>query len=488
MIGTRITGTRITIASACAAALALAVALATTAGCRSEHPPNTGAPAAGTEAVKPLVAHAPATAAASGSTQPAIVLSPAIPGDLTFGGTVSLPALQKDFDILSWNSFISLDWPPDRNGVGDPTKTIGQNGDNPTVWEDYSDVATVFLPGGATPKWRAEPPVPDVCKDLYTPGAKIISQIGKTPTLLSEFSQPFNTGPLIDQNGVYSRFQITINKPMFDYILGNALYSRAGQSAFTGEVKFPCGANPTPTTQGVEGAIMVKSAWKVITPAQRGQFHTAEALVYTPPTQNPQVPAACSKQLIGLVGLHIAHKTSGSSQWVWSTFEHIDNAPTAAEVKSGHLKAAYNFYDPKCPQCKPNEVPPRPWNPTLISSFHTQVVREFSFKGNEFAPESAAARNADARKLLASVNPKSVWRNYELISTQWPTNPGGPCAPKPGDQLGSPAPVFLANTTLETYIQGMVPNVSSSCIECHNNAAMTSKVPSDFTYVLQRAK
>jgi hypothetical protein len=111
-----------------------------------------------------------------------------------------------------------------------------------------------------------------------------------------------------------------------------------------------------------------------------------------------------------------------------------------------------------------------------------------SFKGNEFAPESAAARNADAQKLLAGVNPASVWQNYELISTQWPTNPGGPCAEKPGDQLGTPAPVFLANLTLETYVQGMVPNVSSSCIECHNNAATTAGKPSDFTYVLQRAQ
>jgi hypothetical protein len=34
----------------------------------------------------------------------------------------------------------------------------------------------------------------------------------------------------------------------------------------------------------------------------------------------------------------------------------------------------------------------------------------------------------------------------------------------------------------------MVPNVSSNCIECHNNATMTTSVPSDFTYILQRAQ
>ena len=34
---------------------------------------------------------------------------------------------------------------------------------------------------------------------------RIISQVGKTPTVLTDFSQPFNTGPLIDQNGNYVR-------------------------------------------------------------------------------------------------------------------------------------------------------------------------------------------------------------------------------------------------------------------------------------------
>ena len=101
--------------------------------------------------------------------------------------------------------------------------------------------------------------------------------------------------------------------------------------------------------------------------------------------------------------------------------------------------------------------------------------------------QSAAARNADAHKLLAGVNAKSVWANYQLISTMWPTNPGN-CGPAPGDPLGTPAPTFLANTTLETYIQGTTPNVSSQCIECHNNATMTTPVASDFTYVLQRAQ
>jgi hypothetical protein len=424
---------------------------------------------------------------------PAIVLSSAIPGDAQFGSlppnatnTEKLLAIQGDFDIYSWNTFIALNWPPGPDGNGDPKKTIGQSksGDNDTVWEHYRDVADIFLPGGATPSYKGQTTVPAQCKASFKPGMRILSQVGKTPTVLTDFSQPFNTGPLIDQNGIYTRYEILVNKTMFDYILGNALYSKAGQKGFAGAVKFPCGV-----LGGPEGAIMVKSSWKVISPADQSRFHTQTVLVYTQASQNPKYAASCSTKLMGLVGLHIGHKTNSGAQWLWSTFEHVDNAPSEADVASGKLKSTYNYYNPKCTaaNCPPNQVPPRPWNPQKVSSFHSQVVRMNMFKGNEFAFTSAAARNADALTLLTGVSSSSVWQNYELISTMWPTNTGK-CQAVPGDPLGTPAPNFLANTTLETYIQGMVPNVSSNCIECHNNATMTTPVPSDFTYILQRAK
>ena len=438
-----------------------------------------------------MVMITPTTTTMAPPADPAIVLSPKIPGDAQFGPLPPNPtneqkllAIQGDFDIYSWNTFIALNWPPGPDGNGDPNKTIGQNGDNDTVWEHYRNVDNVFLPGGAKPTYNGPTSVPTQCKASYKPGMKIITQVGKTPTVLTAFSQPFNTGPLIDQDGNYTRYEILVNKPMFDYILQNTLYSKAGQKVFSGAVKFPCGV-----LNGPEGAIMVKAAWRVINPADKNRFHTQTVLVYSPASQNPRDPASCSTKMMGLVGLHIGHKTTSASQWLWSTFEHVDNAPSEADVASGKLKAKYNYYDPKCPasKCPPNQVPPRPWNPTKVSAFHSQVVRMNMFKGNEFAFESAAARNADALKLLLGVSSSSVWQNYELISTMWPTNTGQ-CQATPGDPLGTPAPNFLANTTLETYIQGMVPNVSSNCIECHNNATMTTPVPSDFTYVLQRAQ
>ncbi len=428
--------------------------------------------------------------ARSQTAPPPIVLSPAIPGDVNVTAqTVSIEAFQPDFDVYSWNTFIALNWPPGPNGNGDPNQKIGQNGDNDTVWEHYRDVSDVFLPGGKKPTWNGpSQPVPSQCKTLYKPGMRVLSQVGKTPTVLTASSQPFNTGPIIDQNGIYTRFEILINKTMFDYILNNSLYSKAGQKVFTPPVKFTCGTLGTTGSPGVEGAIMVKSAWKVIDASEKARFHSEDVLIYSPASKNPKYHASCTAKTMGLVGLHIAHKTQSASQWLWSTFEHVDNVPTDADVKSGKLKGKYNYYDPNCKTCTVNQIPPRPWNPTKVSSFHSQIVRMNLFNLPVYAA-SAAARNADAWKLLAAVNSQSVWLNYELISTMWPTNPGN-CGAVPGDPLGTPAPTFLANTTLETYLQRTPPqpNVSSQCIECHNNATMTVPVPSDFTYVLQRAR
>jgi hypothetical protein len=444
-----------------------------------------GVALAASQAPDPPAAPLPPTAARlAAASPPSIQLSPVLPADVGFGGTVSLPALQQDFDIFSWNSFIAASWPLGPGGKANPARKpgAGATGDNRTVWEGWRSVSNIFLPGGQTPTWSGAQEIPPICKAKYRPGMKLLTQIGKTPGLLSETVQPFETGPLVDLNHAYSRFEIVVNHNMFDYILANSLYSQTGQKAFTGPVKFPCGGG------NQLGAIMVKAAWKVLGKGDDPhRFHTVRALVYTPRTVNPPVQESCVTQTAGLVGLHIAHKVNSAPQWVWSTFEQVDNDPTEAEVKSGMLRSHYSYYNPKCPTCMVNKAPPRPWIPNQKSTPASQVTRVDVLPG--FATESAAARNQAARKLLRGVSAKSVWQYYHLVSTQWPTDPGpGNCTATATDPLGNPAPQFLANTTLETYVQGTTPNVSSSCMECHGNAAMTTGAASDFTYVLQRAQ
>ena len=108
----------------------------------------------------------------------------------------------------------------------------------------------------------------------------------------------------------------------------------------------------------------------------------------------------------------------------------------------------------------------------------------------------------------------SVWKNYMLLSTQWPSDFGcagkkdtsTPPPPDPAtdfkkepDMNCAPAPTFLANSTLETYSQGTDPLASSSCMACHGNAVSQQARPpdvkpqdflnqSDFTFMLEKAR
>jgi hypothetical protein len=71
---------------------------------------------------------------------------------------------------------------------------------------------------------------------------------------------------------------------------------------------------------------------------------------------------------------------------------------------------------------------------------------------------------------------------------------------KQPDMTCSPAPTYLANSTLETYSQGKIPLASSSCIGCHGNAVSfqtgasnprSGEVrlnQSDFTFILEKAQ
>ncbi|MFZ6047035.1 cytochrome C [Pseudomonas sp. CR3202] len=412
-------------------------------------------------------------------------LSPQIPFDVTVVPPVSLQSLQHDFDVLSWQTFVAVNWPALANGQADTGAQIGKP-DAATVWESWKESYQIFLPNGQKPAgWNQPSPPPAACQGLKS--GRVLQQMGKVPDVLDETIQPFKTGPLVDQSGRYTRNEIVLNQSMFDGIVDNGLYSIEGQQAFFTNVKnqvaFSCGSNQAKQV----GSIMIKASWKLLDGDDQPQdFHTVDALVYTPgnsdPDKGPIIPESCTSAKVGLIGLHIVHKTADAPQWVWSTFEHVRNVPEKT-TPVNERKGPYLFYDPHADNRPVNEPPPRPWNPA-VKSTPSQIVREI--------PIDAATQqlNAQFQSALAG----TVWANYQLVSTQWPTDPADNCqSPSPTNPLGTPAPNFLANTTLETYIQGTTPQASSSCMECHNNA--TTKVTqsprtsfADFTYLLERAQ
>src|SRR5207302_4222192 len=112
---------------------------------------------------------------------------------------------------------------------------------------------------------------------------------------------------------------------------------------------------------------------KILTPEDdASKFHHVDALVAMPVATEGQSDAPCLERTLGLVGIHIVHKTTSRPQWIWTSFEHKDNVPEQKEVDAhdadqanNKLHSSYNFYDPSCSAdiCPVNETLPRPCDP-----------------------------------------------------------------------------------------------------------------------------
>jgi len=411
------------------------------------------------------------------------MLPPCAPAVTTAGPFADIvDNLQHGFDLYSWLTFVALNSPAD--GATPIGKGPRPGGDAPAVWESYKQLPDVTLEGGREPsKWGEPVDIPPECGGgVVKPGTMVVHMEEET------FDQPFKSGPLIDQNGNYAMFVILMNKQMFEYILDNKLYSRKGQADFTQTVDFPRGSNG-PTPASTVGAIMIKASWKVLAGEDKPEkFHTIDALVYTPKKDHPKSEATCVPKKLGMIGFHVGHKTQFAPQWVWTTFEHVSNVPDQADAAAGrNLLVRYNFYDPACDttKCPVNRTPTPPWDPRVQpfpNGFKSQITRVIPVT-NDVVRINALSQS------VASIK-GTVWENYMLVSTQWPTDFQNKI-----DLTGVPAPTYLANTTLETFSQGEIPLASSSCIACHLNAttrpgatSQKDAASSDFTYILEKAQ
>jgi hypothetical protein len=443
-----------------------------------------------------------------------------------------LENLQRGFDFYSWRTFIALNSPADGTAIDSEQA----HADTPTRWEDinnFKQLLDVMLPPGVPPPvWPAdikgmtderERLMPEECRKLLNDRPDLMKDAPNriiVKMIEESFNEPFKTGPLIDQQGHYAIFDILMNRQMFEYMTVNHLNTRAGQAANADlAVDFPPGQNDG----AAFGSFMLKVSWKILAPEEIAakSFHMRRALVLMPPGEM----RPCLDRTLGLIGFHAVHKTVGRPQWIWTSFEHVKNVPDRTEVAANKLGGSYNFFSVKCKADCPaeNATPPFPWNPDPAlelrfrkdDSFKSQIVRE--------TPLTDAAKNMNA--IFHSMLPaNSVWQNYMLLSTQWPSAFAIHCTglrsqnvPDPRtdflkqpDMTCSPAPTYFANSTLETYSQAdpkaddpdslAVPLATSSCIACHSNAVGFQRTASnreggrpnlnqsDFTFMLEKAQ
>jgi len=185
------------------------------------------------------------------------------------------------------------------------------------------------------------------------------------------------------------------------------------------------------------------------------------------------VKGKCRMQKMGLVGLHFVQKTPMRPQWVWSSFEQIDNVPEPDIAPSSGRR--YSLNDPSRAQAlDPSTAPPQ----ISRSNLPADNPRPMQVIRSKKIADSTRKTNADYQALLRG----TVWEHYQLVMTQWPKFPqpeqeNG--APFPGQFTGPDPMTNIANTTMETYFQ---KSASTSCMTCHDAARRKG---TDFVWFLQ---
>src|SRR3954469_21423858 len=126
-----------------------------------------------------------------------------------------------------------------------------------------------------------------------------------------------------------------MNKGMFDYIVKNGLYNGVTQAKF-GPVDLP------------SGSMLIKAAWREVASTQEERrYYVVSACVCDGSVNGP--PTNCRQRRMALVGLHITQRTPSAPQWIWTTFEHVDNVPGPG------ARAPFAFNNPQCTNCPANQ-------------------------------------------------------------------------------------------------------------------------------------
>lgn len=441
----------------------------------------------------PATPATPAVAAAAPAPCSSQTLSfgPAIPPDF------SQVSADKDADCFGWQQFIALNFPQSGNGFGTPGDT------SQVQWQGWMNIEQIFRPDGTPPPaWGTAPDVTESCLSeaglTATTARNRLALSGTSKFARGDSKEAFPSNApawLGDVNGNNVWYEVRVDEDEYNFIVGNKLFTAAGQAAWyaanpTGVLTQPAGGfRPSKTT----GSMEVKAAWMEVpdpTNPRWNDYKVSDAVVVDPATQK------CQAVTVALVGMHIIHKTQGQPTWIWSTFEHVRNAPDdSAASKVG----TWNFYNAACtPQtvavpalCQFNNqasvttscaanLPPQFYigdgcpAPTPI-----QVTRL-----NAIDPAASAANQAVWSAIGAAYQGGSVWNNYALVNVLWSTNVPISQPRSVPQSFNSPQPnAPVANTTLETYVQ------NSKCIDCHRGATMAGSqtLPSDFSFVYSNA-
>jgi hypothetical protein len=424
----------------------------------------------------PSQAQQNAATVASSSCRPPLPLSGIVPVIVNVPGTATPLQARPCFDDFSWRSFIALNWPavPNKRGVPksphDPSAFLNAGQSYLSVWGTYRTAFELYRIDSKPPVSFASSEGTNTICGMSALGSKILLMAAKSGTLLQDVDQAFSY-PLVDQNNNYIYYEIRFNADQYEFVRQNQLY--LAKNLMQAEMKAPI-AMPISSSQPYhEGAIMLKAAWKQMTPADdASRYYTVKGVILDESSGNP----VCRDVTLGLVALHIGHKVDGLPQWVWSSFEQVDNVPNDDGSKpAGRMTLNNGTNDPATTDGWAN----RPASKHEVPADKRKKAQVTRLNPIPTTPtgNSTVDINTYYRKLLA----KTVWTNYQLVITQWPANPVAQNQFKPKEDqgiypkdAGQPFPVNNAvNTAMETFFQSQTDAAGAggnSCMQCHYGA------------------
>lgn len=311
---------------------------------------------------------------------------------------------------------------------------------------------------------------------------------------------------LVDQNGRYVQYEIRVNPQLCQVITSCQLYTtgcvNSALNAGSPQFRFPAGNGTS-----VPGVAEVKIAWRIMETCNLpdspksgckkdnlSQFLTVSNVTVQPysPTNLKAVTVT-----VGMVGFHLAQKTPNRPEFIWGTWEHVNNDPVCTgSPASGCVdpsrpstanistKSGWSFTNPPLAVCPSGQTGPNCANIVQPNATATQtatnVCRVFPCGGGS---EPNNENQINISELNGAVQLKvagTVWSNYFLAGTLW----GGGATVQGDPSLPNTGSVLLANTTMETYFQAQGQN----CFTCHNYAPSAQFQNLDFVHSIVRAQ
>jgi len=346
-----------------------------------------------------------------------------------------------EFYVLAWHTFLWLTQP--------------EGPDGRPRFLNFPGPAETFAAEGVSSERFAARVVPKVLtlqpRDIKSSGLSDFNSI----------NQAGGRGVLVARDGRAVYYSVNVNPVYYNFIRENKYYDPIEYDKAPAAKTFPI------------GALEFKYAWRIVDDGEdHSKFFTIKAAVQLLVERDGKVEvdeARTKMVTVALVGVHIAGIVKDHPEFIWATFEHVDNAP---DLPPGMSAASPNpvsdrdwtFYAAGIPAKESNKDNAHELR--LIDAATqklrpiTHIFRQFPWGGmwGDANAQNIRTLNDSVRTRTLASDP--IWRNYMLIGATWLS----PNSLEPGKNYGSGArgSVLLSNSTMETFVQ------SGNCFGCHS--------------------